>query len=259
MKKIIIITIICIFLLVNTGCQPSTIEGQPTKTTVTTITETINTPIPAPVNNTVFIYEEYVISNEELNLNINMTIPQVEGLINKQAETAINDILMEHATLQKNEINTYAKVDLKSLSAGTSPWPHALDYWVDIKTIEQDYISLMISKYTFMGGVHGIINSYGFTFRLSDGYLYKFTDLFEEGYDFSNIINQEIFDNNREFIGEVNDFQYVIEEFKGIEDYPKFFIQDGFLTIFYDPYDIAAYAYGHLEFRFSKNILFSLK
>ncbi len=259
MKKIIIITIICVFLLVNTSCQPSTIEEQPTKTTVTTITETTNTPIPTPTNNAVVTYEEYVISNEELNLNINMTIPQISGLANEQAQTTINDILMNHANLKKEEINNYAEADYESLTAGMTPWAHALDYWVEIKSIEQDYISLMVSNYFFMGGAHGNINSYGFTFRLSDGYLYTFTDLFEEGYNFYDAINQEIFDNDKEFIGYSDEFSYVIEEFMGIEDQPKFFIQDGFLTIFYDPYDIAAYAYGHLEFRFSENVLFSLK
>ncbi len=259
MKKIIIILIICVFLLAYTGCQPSTVEEQPINTIVTTVVETTNTPILAPINNAVFTYEEYEESNDELNFNINMTIPQISGLDNEQAQTTINDILMNHANIRKNEIINYAEADFKSLTAGMTTWPHALDYWVEIKSIEQDYVSLLISNYTFMGGAHGNINSYGFTFRLSDGYLYTFTDLFEEGYDYYDVINQEIYDNDKEFIGESDEFSYVIEEFMGIEDRPKFFIQDGFLTIFYDPYDIAAYAYGHLEFRFSENVLVSLK
>lgn len=260
MKKIIIITVICVILMASTGCQPSTVEEQPTTTTtVTTSLETTSTPIPALINNTLFTYEEVVISNEELNLNINMTIPQISGLANKQAQTNINDILIAHANLKKEEINNYAEADYESLTAGMTPFAHALDYWVDIKSNEQDYISLMVSNYSFMGGAHGNINSYGFTFRLSDGYLYTFADIFEEGYDYYDVINQEIVDNDKEFIGESEDFSYIIEEFMGIEDQPKFFIQDGFLTIFYDPYDIAAYAYGHLEFRFSENVLFNLK
>lgn len=196
--------------------------------------------------------------NSDYNMTVFITYPVVEGIGNEEVKIAVNDVLYQHMILQQIEFESWAKADYENLTSDMEAWPHSLDYYYDVRTLHNDYISLTTTKYYYTGGAHPNQESMGFTFDLYNGKLLNFSDLFEEGYDYVTIINNEIFKKNKEFIGQSDNYTYIIEEFTGIEENPKFYIEDNKLIIFYNPYDIAAYALGYLEFELSDKVVFEI-
>jgi len=264
MNKKIIILILSITLIFLVGCKNDT-----QKQTIASSNSTIETPyttiMPTPTktseveNKPIITSEEYKNDNIAYNMTVIMSVPQVEGLVNKNVQDKINERLKSFANELKDEFESWAKEDYESLSKGDKPWPHSFDLWYDTRTINKDVLSITITNSEYMGGAHGITNTYGFTFSLNSGKEYILSDLFENNYDYVVEINKEIFDNNKEFKGYMDDYQYIIEDFSGIEVNAKYYIKDDKIVIFYNPYDIAAYSMGYLEFYLSDNIKFNIE
>jgi len=263
-KKIIIIALL-ITLIILVGCKSTTPKQTttPNQTTTYTTTTTISTTKPTSTskveNKPIIVSEEYKNENAAYNMTVIMSIPQVEGIVDKTIQDKINNRLKSFAIGLKDEFEAWAKEDYESLSKGDKPWPHSFDFWYDTQTINKDVLSITVTNSEYAGGAHGITNTYGFTFSLNSGKEYMLSDLFAKNYDYVSAINKEIFDNNKEFKGYMDDYQYIVDDFKGIEPNAKYYIKDNKIVIFYNPYDIAPYAMGYLEFYLSDNIKFNIE
>jgi hypothetical protein len=71
-------------------------------------------------------------------------------------------------------------------------------------------------------------------------------DLFKDGYDYKTVINKEV--NQQISLAPDNYFSGDLG-FKGIGDDQKYFLEDGFLVVYFSQYEIAPYVTGIPEFK----------
>lgn len=248
-KLLSVILTLCVFLPLS-GCSWLPYPAVPSPVP----TETV---IPAPEElyiSTLTIQKEV----PEENLLINLEIPVLNGLKNEVVQNIINRTLFDYSEHIQNEIESWARKNYESLPTGMAPSPHILDLWYTIHTFNQATLSLSITYYRYTGGAHGITITQAYTFRLSDGKLYSLPDLFPPGFDYITKINHEIYARNKEFVGEFSGFRYIVDTFDSITPETKFYVENDTLVLFFNPYEIAAFALGYLEFHVSGNIPFQL-
>lgn len=115
----------------------------------------------------------------------------------------------------------------------------------ELKTNERDVLSLTLWNYAFSGGAHGLTVQKALTFNTETGKAYELKDLFKPGSDYvaklSGIIAAEL---------KMRDIPLLVE-FKGIRPDQDFYIADKSLVIYFQEYELAAYAYGFLYFPIS--------
>ncbi|MBN2852314.1 MAG: DUF3298 and DUF4163 domain-containing protein [Clostridia bacterium] len=256
-RKLIII--LSIILLTLSGCTKTEVIDtlSPSKTPLPVVTEQSFSTKEAEKQPEIS-YEEYSNENSDYNMTVYMSIPQVGKLADAEVELMINSVIMKEAMAIKDEFESWARQDYESLTGDMKAFPHTLDFGFDIKTLDSSIMSVAIIYYTYTGGAHGLETTYSYTFRLNDGTQVAFKELFDKNYDFITAINKEISDNKYTFTGGFDEYVYQVEDFKGITENTKFYIKDNSIVIYYNPYEIAAYAAGYLEFRISDMIPFSL-
>lgn len=107
-------------------------------------------------------------------------------------------------------------------------------------------ISLYNDYYEYLGGAHGITIRTSYTIDRKQEKLLTLKELFQEGYNYKDIINKEIkaeINKNPENYFDSGDI------FKGIDENQSFYIEDENLVIYYQLYDIAPYVFGFPEFK----------
>lgn len=257
MKKSFII--LSILLITLSGCNQAVDKEtlSPSRTPLPVITEQPSD-TPVVINAPEIFYEEYSNENSEYNMTVYMSIPQIKGLGRPEVQESINSLIMQEAISIKDEFESWAKQDYENLPDDMKAFPHTLDFGFDIKMLDNDIMSIAIIYYSYTGGAHGLETTYSYTFRLNDGTVISFPDLFSSDYDFIKEINDEIKNSNYSFTGGFDEYVYEVENFEGVNKNTKFFIEDNSIVIYYNPYEIAAYAAGYLEFKLSDKIRFSL-
>ncbi|MDQ0149951.1 DUF3298 and DUF4163 domain-containing protein [Eubacterium multiforme] len=111
-------------------------------------------------------------------------------------------------------------------------------------------LSFYIDYYQFTGGAHGITMRKAYSVDKNSGKNLKLNELFKKGYNYKQIIDEEI---RKEINKNKENYFDNGSSFKGIEDNTKFYINDDNLVIYYEQYEIAPYAAGLPEFNISLN------
>jgi hypothetical protein len=106
-------------------------------------------------------------------------------------------------------------------------------------------VSILYMGYSYAGGAHGMPLLNGVNINLENPYILQLKELFkpDSGYEktFIGKINAEI-KNNIE--------SYQVREVEKLPAGNSFFIQNGVLYVYYDPYELTAFAYGFPSFEF---------
>ncbi len=107
----------------------------------------------------------------------------------------------------------------------------------------------MLDKYLYEGGAHGRTKRSGYTVYLETGKTYELKDLFKPGADYVSVINAEIAEQIKE-----RDLS-LLAPFLSVRPDQDFYIKDGQIIVFFQQYELMAYAYGFPEFRIPRAVL----
>lgn len=175
-------------------------------------------------------------------LKVDVIIPQVDKLHNKNKQDEINNIIITWTEEWINDAKTIA--DEYFLNGPAPGIPYELFARYNLNKIHST-LSFYIDYYQFTGGAHGITTRKAYTLDNSTGNLLSIGDLFKEGYNYKRKIDDLIrleIENNPEiyFTGK--------EGFNGIDSNTKFYIDNDNLVIYFGQYEIAPYVTGIPEF-----------
>lgn len=189
-----------------------------------------------------------VYSSKNSYLIIDVIIPQIRGLANKNKQSNINNIITKWTDDWINDVKSIADEYFDKEPAPLSPYQLLARYKVS-KT--DSLISFYIDYYQFTGGAHGVTTRKAYNVDKLTGDILTIRDIFQEGYNYKEKIDYEI---NKKISKNPDMYFTGKEGFNGIDDKTKFYIEDSNLVIYYGQYEIAPYAAGMPEFRLPINI-----
>lgn len=137
-------------------------------------------------------------------------------------------------------------------------FPYEVYSTYNITSDKNSFVSFYDDYYEYLGGAHGLTSRTSYTIDKNKEELLNLKDLFASGYNYADIINNEI----REQIKKnPQDYFDSGSEFKGIGENQSFYIDDDNLVIYYQLYEIAPYVKGIPEFKiplstFGKNFIY---
>ena len=170
-------------------------------------------------------------------INIDVEIPQIVGLADKEKEKDINNKILNRTNMWIKEVKDTSE-DLRP----TIPYEVFARYSL---TNDNQILSFYIDYYQFSGGAHGITVRDTYNIKISNGEDVQLKDLFKEGYDYKSYINEEI----RKEVNKHPEYYFPGKEgFNGIKENQQFYIKDNKSIIHFPYYEIAPYASGMPEF-----------
>ena len=175
------------------------------------------------------------ITEKTKSINVDVIIPQINGLDNIEREKVINKQILDYTNMWISE-GKKSSIDMNP----TIPYDYTSRYKV---TNKENILSFYIDYYQFNGGAHGITNREVYNIDIKSGQYIELKDLFANDFDYKAYINEEI---NKEM--NKNPENYFMGSFKGIKEDQKFYIQDNKLVIHFPYYEIAPYVAGMPEF-----------
>ena len=175
------------------------------------------------------------ITEKTKTINVDVIIPQINGLDNIEREKVINKQILEYTNMWISE-GKKSSIDMNP----TIPYDYTSRYKV---TNKENILSFYIDYYQFNGGAHGITNREVYNIDIKSGQYIELKDLFANDFDYKAYINEEI----KKEINK-NPENYFMDSFKGIKEDQKFYIQNNKLVIHFPYYEIAPYVAGMPEF-----------
>ncbi|MEW8956253.1 DUF3298 and DUF4163 domain-containing protein [Clostridium sp.] len=178
-------------------------------------------------------------------LDMELNIPEIRGLENKDKEKSINEEIDKNAVAFGHKIKLLAEEDRKYYMNNKEDGD-IYEAVVDFSTPYNngEFLSLLIDNYSYTGGAHGITYRKSFNIDGKSGEVLLLKDLFKDNYNYKkiidNIISKEIEKNKENFL---------YGEFNGIEEDIDFYMEEEYLIIYFQLYEIAPYVSGFPEFR----------
>lgn len=118
---------------------------------------------------------------------------------------------------------------------------YAMDASYEVKLNNSKYLSILQSIYTYTGGAHGMTVRYSMTTDKQTGKAIELKDLFRSN-DYINYLNKLALNQNKD----IHLFQPVT-----LTGQENFYLTDDSLVIYYQLYEVAPYAAGFIEYKFS--------
>ena len=187
------------------------------------------------------------IREEHEGISVDMVIPVIEGMKNKEVEKIINQLLQKDAFSFKEELQIDSEKYLKG--AKKEGWEirkyEASSYYI-VHFQSKNILSVSVFYYRYTLGAHGHTLQKAYNLNLQNGEIISLPVLIKDMEDYKKIINREIkkriklnpqiyFDN-----GEI---------FKTISDDQTFYIIEDGIVIFFGLYEIAPYCSGIRYFK----------
>lgn len=191
-------------------------------------------------------------------LKEDIKIPQLMGGNDEKKINLINSIINKNILPKANEAEEIAKQYFDINVQEKPRFPYEVYSTYNITSDKNSFVSFYDDYYEYLGGAHGLTTRTSYTIDKKKEELLNLKDLFAAGYNYTNIINNEI----REQIKKnPQDYFDSGSEFKGIGENQSFYIEDDNLVIYYQLYEIAPYVKGIPEFKiplstFGKNFIY---
>jgi hypothetical protein len=179
---------------------------------------------------------------------VKMTIPQIEGMTDKQAQDSINNNFEKQAL--QFQADTLAGLDEYVKECQKEGWPiRAYEAVTDYKVTYSgnDVLSLYVDYYAYTGGAHGSTDRVASTIDLKTGKELQLKDWFKSEDDYQKIINTAI--KQQMQLDPDQYFPETLKEWQGISENQPYYIEDGNLVIYFAQYEIAPYSSGMPEFK----------
>ncbi|WP_332634131.1 WG repeat-containing protein [Halalkalibacter flavus] len=155
--------------------------------------------------------------------------PHVEGMANLEAQKQVN------LTLQQ-----------KSKVVPIPPTQLDFGYYGDfsVSFFQKNLLVLKLEGYEYpFGAAHGMPYQVHVPIDLKTGTIYELKDLFKPDSDYVKVISDII---GKQIQAEPQ--HYFPDQYKGIQPDQPFYVDENSLTIYFEPYEIAAYAFGFPSF-----------
>ena len=200
------------------------------------------------VENSISIGEEnyYVNSNK---LEEKLKIPQLlpaETYENKELIYNINSIIKSQIYSRKEEAEESANEYFNEIGEIRPNFPFSIYSDYEVGLDNDKLASFYMNYYEYLGGAHGMTTRYSYTIDKEKVKILEINDLFKENYDYKNVIDKFIskeIDKNSELYFDKG------MGFNGIKENQEFYLEDGYIVIYFQLYEIAPYVAGIQEFR----------
>lgn len=157
---------------------------------------------------------------------LNVQYPVVTGMTQTEIQRNINEMILATVYRLIQEQGYYENP--MTQITGT----------YELKTNERGVLSLSLINYAFSGGAHGLTLVKSLTVDTTTGRFYTLADLFKPGSNYrhklSGIIRRQI---------QKRDIP-LLTPFKGIRPDQDYYLADKALVIYFQQYELTAYAYG---------------
>lgn len=190
-------------------------------------------------------------------VNINMEIPQLKGLSNKQFEKELNNkVLHEAKKIKKETISTAKEYNKDLVKDKLNIIPFELISKYNYVESVSPLFSIGIFEYTYSGGAHGLGIQKYINIDTKQNKILTLQDIFKEDVDYKKVINDKIRNQMAERKKQGEFFFEGSNGFVSISDSQPFYInKSGDLIIVFNVYEIAPYGAGIIEFIIPKKEL----
>lgn len=190
------------------------------------------------------------IKEEKSYLTIDVKIPQIKGLNNKNSEKVINRKILDFTNMWIKDVKEIADEYYGPPKNISPTFPYQLISNYTIKR-ENKILSFYIDYYQFTGGAHGATTKIPYNIDISTGKELLLKDLFVDRYDYEKVINKQI----KEQIDKNPDIYFTGKDgFNGIKENQQYFIDEENVIVYFGEYEIAPYVTGIPEFKIPINI-----
>lgn len=155
------------------------------------------------------------------------TNPSAMQRMNQQIYNLVNRLIVEQGYYQSSQMTQ-------------------VNGYFEIKTNERGVLSLSIINYTYRyHAAHGLTVIRSLTFDIQTGRNYLLYELFKPESNYIKILSEMIQEQieERDIV--------LLEEFKGVRPDQDYYIADKALVIYYQLYELTAYAFGFPQFPIS--------
>lgn len=161
--------------------------------------------------------------------------PQVTALPNPGVEYAINAVIYETViALQQEQLKGQTGINMEMVGH------------YEIKTNERGILSLTLSNYAYSYPMaHGMTLLKSLTFDTVTGRLYRLSDLFKPGSNYTSVLSEKVLQQIRE--RQIP----LLGEFPDVAPDQDYYVADKSLVLYYQLYAITPYAYGFPMFPIS--------
>ncbi|MGL6105990.1 DUF3298 and DUF4163 domain-containing protein [Romboutsia sp.] len=178
-------------------------------------------------------------------VNYNSYSPKVIEKINYE----IYKDVMDFKNSVKKESKEYKKIYKEQLeNSGEDYVKYKYETYVDYEVPydQNNLISIIITKYQFTGGAHGMTFLDNYNYNLLTGERLQLKDMFKDGVDYKSIVNDYI---NKEISKNPEDYFKDEGGFKGIIENQNFYLEDDGIVVYFSLYEIAPYYVGIPKFK----------
>ncbi|MDF2547412.1 MAG: hypothetical protein K0R93_2310 [Anaerosolibacter sp.] len=177
------------------------------------------------------------VNNRTSVITTELKIPVIQGIANTQIQNNINkqveDDLLEFKREMEEEANIYAKL---AKEQGKPFVPFIASNIYSIPYNKASILSMNILYHQFIRGRHSYIKV-PYNYNILTGKSLSISDLFQEGANYKEAVNRQVrqqlqADSSKYFPG-------TIEQFKGIAEDQPFYLENGYLVVFFGFHQIA--------------------
>ena len=198
-----------------------------------------------------YVEQVNICKNSEF-FKYNITYPVLK-LYDKQIITNINNEIYENVISFKNNIKKqaiqYKKLyNEKLLNDDKNYIKYQYEVYInnEVTYHRNNIISIVMTKYEFTGGAHGMTYLETYNYNLLNGNKLTLKDMFKIGLDYKKIVNNFILQE----INNEPEFYFKGDEgFKGISENQTFYIDNDGIVIYFGLYEIAPYYLGIPKFK----------
>ncbi|WP_058831116.1 PdaC/SigV domain-containing protein [Paenibacillus polymyxa] len=192
--------------------------------------------------NPITIASQTLPASSNAKVSYKIKYPQISGSqLNPEAQQAINNVLKKHA-----EIVLAAGKKMVAEGEVTAERPYDFENDFAIAYNKDGILSVIMQDYSYTGGAHGMTARKGYTFSLADGKLLQLSDVLKANPNYKKFLNADL----KKKIDALQAGEG-FEKFKELAADQNFYVTNSGVTIVFDLYDYAPYAYGIPEFTYS--------
>lgn len=201
----------------------------------------------------IVVHPEVKVSTKEVKdsqeaYKVNLQIPVLEGVQDKEIQTAINTFIEKDALAFAEDIKNQGlefAANSKKQGWKVSPYTASTSYKVTYK--QNNIVSIACTHCSYTLGAHENSEIKTFNFDLTTGKPLALKDLFNKNENYFSVINEEIQKQIK-----LNPSKYFSEKDQGfvtIKPDQPFGIEDGNVILYFNPYEIAPYSTGAPQFK----------
>ncbi len=176
---------------------------------------------------------------ETASLSVDIQYPKVVDL-----PAGVRDPMNQYFSTRFEDARAQAYESQKaSLETGSVRWKTELAVNYVVTYSENGLLCVLFDDYLYQGGAHGGTMRTGYTADINTGESYTLEGLFRPNTDYVSLLSAEVAKQIQAMGIEP------IVEFSIIRPDQDFYLKDGYLVLYFQQYELMAYAYGFPEFR----------